>query len=336
MSSRAHPPARAAAGLLAPLAALLLGALFGGAGARASELFPDSSSLVKPGMTQESVNYGGIARSWWRFLPASHDYNRPCPLMIVLHGGFSSALGMSSLTEHGFERIADTEHTDMVVVYPESVDKNWHDDRASIDSTAVTANIDDVGFIRSVIRQTENETPIDTKRIFVTGISNGAMMCYRLARELPDTFAVIAPVAGLLPVEARDLPWPQTVSVILFAGTEDPLMPYNGGPVGSPSSPRGEVLSVNDTIGFLLAQDHLVDQNRELPSGEHISDGTTTWRARAYGLNQCEVDFYEIIGGGHTWPGGRQLLLQSQVGRTCTSLDACQVIWNFCRLHPHP
>lgn len=299
--------------------------------AEAGPAGPPALGPTDPGLQVGSIESGGRVRTWLTFVPMHHHASEPCPLMIVLHGGGGSAQGMASLTDHGFQHLLEQNHLDAVVVYPEAVDKNWHDDRESIDSTAVTAHIDDVAFIRAMIRSISASHAIAPDQIYATGISNGALFCYRLAREAPE-IAAIAPVAGLLPVEARGKPWPRPVSVLVIQGTADPLMPFHGGMIGTPRYPRGEVLSLDDTVDALLQAQHLAAQAQPLAGPTDTGDDPTTWRARSYGTEPT-IAVFEIIGGGHTWPGGRQYLPEGLVGRTCHCLDACQVIWDFCSKH---
>jgi polyhydroxybutyrate depolymerase len=295
---------------------------------------PFQVGSADPGVTRGSATIGGISRSWSRFVPAKHDARRPCALLVVLHGGTGNGAGMERLTEHGFEHCA--ERDDGIILYPDGVGQNWNDDRVGVDSEAHRRNLDDVGFIREIIRRTAAETAIDPRRISATGISNGAMMCYRLARELGGTLAAIAPVAGLLPEGAERQAWSEPVSVLLIQGNQDPLMPFNGGDVGLTRTPRGRVLSMFDTVHFLVDQDHLPsDSKRVDPADADPQDGTT-WRGDLYGAEKDApaVLAFEVQGGGHTWPGGRQYLPEKLIGRTSRDVDACQLIWDFCKAHP--
>lgn len=317
----------------------LLTLLLVAACARAAEEPPPPPRVERgpdaPGITAATMRVGGYDRRWQYFVPVDHDRRRPAPLLLVLHGGLGSGSAMPTLTENGFERCAERDGG--IVVYPDGLDGNWNDDRIGVDSTAHLRNVDDVGFIRELIATTAQHTAVDPKRVYVTGMSNGAMMCYRLARELPGTFAAIAPVAGLLPAPAQAKPWPEPVSVLLLSGTDDPMMPFAGGGVGSPRSPRGTVISAAETVRFLVAQARAPEAARELaPADPDPRDGTT-WRGRMHGADGAPtVAVFDIVGGGHTWPGGRQYVPERIVGRTSRDIDACQLIWDFCLKHPRP
>ena len=119
------------------------------------------------------------------------------PLVIALHGGGGSGIGMVALTLGGFNVLSERER--FIVVYPDGIGKNWNDGRGLLRYRAQRENIDDVGFISALIDHLAKKYNIDRKRVYITGMSNGAIMSYRLACELADKIAAIAPVAGLMP-----------------------------------------------------------------------------------------------------------------------------------------
>jgi polyhydroxybutyrate depolymerase len=177
------------------------------------------------------------------------------PLLIVLHGGSGNGAGMRAITSDGFDRIAQRDG--VVVCYPNALHGHWNDDRGAAGAKPGTEMADDTAFMRAVIQELVRSRKVDPRRVYATGISNGAIFCYRLARELGPMIAAIAPVCGLLPVDARPLPWPVKVLVLLIVGTADPLMPCAGGSVGGRLA-RGTVCSLADTITALKAWDQVV------------------------------------------------------------------------------
>ena len=56
--------------------------------------------------------------------------------------------------------------------------------------------MDDVGYLRALVREALEVRPIDPDRVYVFGHSNGGFMSYRLASELADEVAAIAVLAG--------------------------------------------------------------------------------------------------------------------------------------------
>jgi polyhydroxybutyrate depolymerase len=179
---------------------------------------------------RRTLDLAGVRRFYLLHLPATH---RPgVPLLLVLHGAGGDGAGIARHT--GLTGAATSRG--YAVVYPDGVDRRWNDGRGR------RARQDDVGFIRVLLDSLGRELQVDPRRIFATGISNGAGLAFRLVCELPGTFAAIAPVAGALPtpleVRCADT---APVALVMFQGTGDRLMPYDGGDLslGRGSSPHG-------------------------------------------------------------------------------------------------
>jgi polyhydroxybutyrate depolymerase len=240
-----------------------------------------------------------------------------------------------SLTIGGFNTLSD--ENKFIVVYPDGVEKNWNDGRKNTSDPAHEQDIDDVGFINALIENLTAEFNIDPDRVFVTGISNGAMMAYRLALELPEKIAAIAPVAGAIPEDILpEEPTMTPVSTCVISGTSDPLVPWDGGIVGTRRNPRGIVISVPDSVMHMVKNNicNSTPETTLLPD-KSPTDGTRVYHHRyGNGVNNTEVALYEIRKGGHTWPGGYQYLPRMIVGRTCQDIDANEIIWEFFKNHP--
>jgi polyhydroxybutyrate depolymerase len=262
-------------------------------------------------------------------LKPAHSDKRP--LLFVLHGGGGTNRGMVRLTKGRFNELADRDG--FFVVYPQGIDKSWNDGRPDKISGAHRKGIDDVGFFRALIEYLVYEYPIDSDRIFVTGISNGGLMSFRLGCGLPDKIRAIAPVTAQIPSAIE----PQcrsesTVSLAVFNGTEDPLVPYNGGQITVFRKQRGEVLSTDETIWIWQNKNQCRSETRVTEFPDLIADGT---RVTKIEYTQCaaasKVVLYRIDGGGHAWPDGRQYLPVGLIGRTSRDINACDEIWEFFR-----
>lgn len=278
----------------------------------------------------------GLERTYRIHIPSSLPQNSTPALVFVLHGGGGTGEGMErTLTRGGFNTLAD--QYDTIVVYPDGFEKNWNDGRKNVSDPAHQQNIDDVGFFNDLIVNLSNEFNIDPDRIFVTGISNGAMMSYRLACAIPEKIAAIAPVAGALPIDLlpyniSDVP----ISICVISGTHDPLVPWEGGQIGFPRNPRGIVLSVPESVLFWVAHDNCSTSSDStlLPDTDPADH---TWVQRdiyTNGTNGPEVILFTIYNGGHTWPDGYQYLPESLIGRTTRDINANTVIWEFFSSHP--
>jgi polyhydroxybutyrate depolymerase len=282
-----------------------------------------------------TIVVNGVERTYRIHIPPALPENITPALVYVLHGGGGTGEGMErTLTLGGFNVLADKYN--FIVVYPYGIEKNWNDGRKNVTDPAHEQNIDDVGFFSALIDNLTSEFNIDAKRIYVTGISNGAMMSYRLAFEIPEKIAAIAPVAGAIPTDLLttnifQLP----VSVCAISGINDPLVPWDGGLVGFPRNPRGTVISVPESVLFWVSHNNCspIPYSTDLPDIDP-KDHTRVHRdIYSNGTNGTEVILYTIINGGHTWPDGYQYLPKALIGRTSRDINANEVIWEFFSTH---
>lgn len=249
-----------------------------------------------------------------------------------MHGGGGNARGIIDITRGRFNELADAEN--FYVVYPTGFDKGWNDGRVDVRSTAHRENIDDVGFLKRVIDNIAAEYPIDRKRIFSTGLSNGAFMSYRLACELSGTILAIAPVTAQLSKDLLPSCKPTNpVGVLIINGTEDPIVPYNGGTVEVFWSKRGEILSTDATLEFWAAHNQCASRPVVIELTDRDPDDKTRVDHVRYAAcaNGRDVELLRVRGGGHTWPGGAPFLGERLVGRVSNDLNACDAIWKFFR-----
>lgn len=285
-----------------------------------------------------SFVYDNLKRTFKIFLPSNYERYSRLPLVIALHGRGGTSESMILLTRKGFNKLAEKDG--FIVVYPDGIELNWNDGRIDEESNdrAHRENIDDVGFISALIDSMITRYRVDPKRVYVTGISNGAIMAYRLACELTYKIAAIAPVDGNIPL----LFFPECspsryISVLAINNTNDPLVPYEGGDIyGSIRRINlGKVLSVNESIMFWVKWNKcsvypvIIDEPDKDPKDK------TRVKSMHYldGLEGTEVILYSVEGGGHTWPGGFQYLPVWIIGKTSRDIDANEIIWSFFKRH---
>ena len=279
-----------------------------------------------------AITHDGLERTYHVHIGRSYNADSPTPLVIALHGGGGTGRGMERLT--GFNAVADSE--DFIVVYPDGIEKHWNDGRGIQKYRAHIENIDDVGFISALIGELSGEVNIDTTRVYVTGISNGGMMSHRLACELSDKITAISPVVSSVPVNMATVWEPsRSVPVLIINGTDDPLVPWEGGEIRIGMSVHGDVLSVADTVKFWTDKNDcsMLPVVTHLPD-EAPTDGTSV-RKEVYAecTDEVAVILYAVEGGGHTWPGGYQYLPEFIIGKTSGEFDATEVIWQFFSEH---
>lgn len=91
--------------------------------------------------------------------------------------------------------------------------------------------VDDSGYLLGLIDTLAREYPIDPRRIYVMGHSNGGFMAYRMACDHADRVAAVVSVAGAMHADRADCTPAAPVSVLQVHGTDDELVPYEGGQI---------------------------------------------------------------------------------------------------------
>lgn len=252
---------------------------------------------------------GGHLRRYLLRLPPKSARLRPMPLVLNFPGWLETAHVQEQLTF----MTPEAQARGMVVVYPEGVGQSWNVGRCC--GRAMNEGIDDQQFVRMLVTRLERELCIDRNRVFATGMSNGGFMSFQLACEQSDTFAAVAPVAGV------DLSRPcapaHPVSILNFHGLLDPVVPYFG--FIFPSAWRG--------IDDWAERDHCNG-----PPTEVVFDrGEVVCRAALGCAHHTSVTSCRINFGGHTWPGGASL---PSLGHTTNTIDATRSILDFFLAHP--
>lgn len=185
---------------------------------------------------------------------------------------------------------------------------------------------DDVAFINQLLDQLPLKYSIDTHRIYATGLEDGGFMALRLGCSTADRVAAVAAVGASLPKTMICLP-SRAVSALFIEGTDDPIVPYNG---GTYKPGRFHVLSAEDSAKTWAK----FDRCGEKPAQEKIpplqKGGKET---KTYTYSGCQdnaqVILYSVKDGGNTWPGGQQYMTEKEVGKTSNAINANEAIWNF-------
>lgn len=277
-----------------------------------------------------AMDFGGRERTLYIYAPAGK--HAAMPLVFVLHGGGGVGAGMEWLTKSGFNRLADRDGA--VIVYPDGIGKSWNDGRSDTSAASAQEHVDDIGWLRALPRELSGQYAIDLHRVYVTGISNGGLMSYRIACDAADIFAAAAPVAASMSVELAPICKPaRPISIAIINGTDDPIMPWNGGPVKVLWLRRGNVLSTTATLARWSELDRCSALHADPVVDSVPDDGTALARQSAQCAAASEVELFEIRGGGHTWPAGVPYLGERLVGRVSRELNANEAIWTFFAHH---
>ena len=265
----------------------------------------------------DSIPFGGYDRTYLVHLPTGYTGVTDLQLIIAMHGGFGNAYNMQDQSQLSVK--ADAEN--FIVVYPEGLEGGvfgisaWNAGWCC--GWASNNNIDDVGFINALIDTLTVQYSIDTSRIYATGMSNGGFMAYRLACELSDRIAAIAPVAASMSMTTCAPQRP--VPIISFHSYLDTNVPYHGG-VGSGTSghynsPQDSILNAWSAMNACsITNDTIINNSQFLH--------------RKWSNCDCERDIEQYVtqDGGHSWPGGNQTILGDPVSNF---INANDLMWTF-------
>lgn len=283
------------------------------------------------------LDWNGLERMYGIYVPDSVD--DPAPLVFLLHGGGGSA-SKTWNQDHARSWKALADNHGFMLVLPEgradlddATAHHWNDCRTDLDPTVIATTEDDVGFIIQLIEQASAFAAIDTSRVYVTGASNGGMMTYRLATEAGDHFAAVAAIIANLPDPSECVEAMLPVPMLIMNGTDDPIMPYEGGCVASNQCQRGRVMSTLDTIAFWVDANQASNEPtvETLPNRAWFDGSTVTVYHFDGGHLGADVVYYHIKGGGHNVPGFETIPRAVQLisGHKNRDIDAPFEIWSF-------
>lgn len=286
----------------------------------------DVATPLTPGDHVRRLVVDDIKRSAIVHVPPQYTPEKPVALVLALHGAAMNGPAMVGFC--GMNKKSN--QAGFVVVYPDATAPGpvltWN---AGGFQEGVGSRADDVKFLGKLIDDVCSVVTIDPKRIYACGLSNGGMMCYRLAAEMSDRIAAIAPVAGTMP--NVDMKPARPLSVIHFHGTADPLVPY----VIEKTNSRFwlKLKSVDDTIAAWCKIDGC-DQD-QCRVNQLSKDGDALKVTRSIygpGKDKTEVVLVKIEGGGHTWPG--MIPPVPFLGKSALDVSANDLIWDFFEKHP--
>lgn len=168
-----------------------------------------------------TIHHDGIIRTYDVMVPACYNES-PTPLVIDIHRYLSNKASHEDFS--GWRELAEKEC--FIVAWPQGYNGSWNaGDKCCGD--ALRQNIDDEGFIRKMVAKINSEYPIDTSRIYATGISNGGGLSHLLAIRASDLFAAVSSYSmpSLLPMSNMRRP----CTVVYTHATGDRIVPYTGG-----------------------------------------------------------------------------------------------------------
>ncbi|MFT5207981.1 MAG: polyhydroxybutyrate depolymerase [Candidatus Omnitrophota bacterium] len=266
--------------------------------------------------------HDGVERRYFTYAPK--DLGNSAPAVFILHGG--NANGENAMRMANMETLADREG--FLLVYPDGAGPEtdhvftWNSGHCC--GYAMQTESDDSGFLAALIDYCIEEYGCDAKRMYMAGLSNGAMMTHRFACEHSSKIAAIAAISGAKNFD-ECMPT-DSVSVISFHGTDDKHAPFEGGEGADTIYKRCDA-PVQKGIEFWLNANGC----DKVLNKEEFDDYTHENYTQAKG--DISVEHYIIKGQGHAWPGGKDGIRYGNVDTPNSSVHASALIWDFFKKH---
>lgn len=266
------------------------------------------------------LQHAGRQRRYLVHEPAGAAPGAALAVVLSLHGG----AGWAEIQREQSRMNEVADRHGFLVVYPDGTGrtrmKTWN--AGTCCGYAVEAQVDDVGFISALLDDLAVLHAVDPARVYACGMSNGGMLCYRLACELSERIAAVGVVAGDMGVDG---PRPsRPVPVIHFHGLLDENARFHGG-IGSNQVLPVPHRSIPDTIAWWVRANRCAPEpriTREPDCEVHTYEPAT-------GADGAPVVLYVLPGGGHTWPGGVDVTWRFNTGPLISSVDASELMWRF-------
>ncbi len=262
---------------------------------------------------EQKITVDAVVRSYLLTTPPTH-HGDPLPVVLDFHGLSESDTLEAITTQFSAEALANG----FIVVFPQGTGSpaGWDIEPG----TEAHAN-HDIEFVNAMLDKLETTLCVDRSRIYATGLSDGALFDSLLACTMSNRIAAVAPVAGVaMPTPCRPS---RPVPILAFHGTADPILPFNGGVVGTTPPPinlHGNGYPAN--VQAWAMKDGCNSDSSDAQVAPHVI-------LRAY---RCppgvSVEFYIVLGGGHAWPGSQFSALS---GPSTFEINATKLIWNFFR-----
>lgn len=284
-----------------------------------------STDPLGPGDHTRTLMMGEQKRTYLVHVPKDYDPKKPTPVVLALHGAAMN--GPMMVWFSGLNTTADK--SGFIVVYPSGTGTGpfltWN--AGGFKGKMAEGKADDVAFIGKLLDDLSTVVKVDEKRVNACGMSNGGMMCYRLAAELSNRIAAVAPVAGTIAIEESKPKRP--VPVIHFHGTKDTFIPFETAKGKTPAFMK--LKSVEDSIQTWVKLNGCNDK----PKADVLSKDGDEMKAirKTYsgGKDGSEVVLIVIEDGGHTWPG--MTPPAGFMGKSAKNISANDLMWEFFQKH---
>ena len=242
--------------------------------------------------------HDGLTRQYIYYEP--ENLNQQMPLVFVMHGYTGDANSIRNYSQ--MNDFAD--QYGFAVCYPRGTvdgggNRFWNVGYAFHPNETV----DDVGYLTQLAQYLQQSNGLNPDYTFATGMSNGGEMCYMLACQAYDTFKAVAPVAGMILQDILDdCDAAPGIPVFEIHGSQDGVTPLAGDPDNNDG--WGSYPSIADTIDYFVEKNGCTTLIEGSVPNTDTSDGSFIVSEKYInGVNENEVWYYKVVGGGHDWPG---------------------------------
>jgi polyhydroxybutyrate depolymerase len=261
------------------------------------------------------IQYQGYKREFAYYLPSSYDSSSRMPLVFSLHGANGNAWNEIGSTY--FKTVADRES--FILLMPQALPGTFNGETFYQWNAHYIFPWDDVSLLNYLIDYMFTKYKIDLSKVYISGMSNGGYMTFFAARGLQDRVAAIAPISGLISANVfNTYSLNKPIPLCYMHGTADNIVKIDAYP------------SADSVISFWISNNkcNRTPQVTQLPDISNYDNSTVTLFQYDGPTKDSEIEFYKIIGGGHSVPG-------VETGANM-DINACEVIWSFFSRHAYP
>ena len=288
-------------------------------------LTPECTNLpeVSVGLNQATLVSGGQEYTYQWTVPSNYE-GSPTPVVLDFHAIGSN--GAQQAIFSGWTGLAATEG--FISVQPTGLDDPTGRPSWELPQFEDPAR-DDVAFVVDLIDAVTSQVCVDPARVYSTGMSNGGLFTSELVCDLSERIAAAVSVAGVTHHESCSPT--RAVPYLAFHGTDDTVVPFNGG---------GESTLTGAEGGSEFFEQVIPDEFAEFASSFGCTDSVdseVTADITLTSYSGCRDDvplgFYTIEGGGHTWPGSPVSAAIETLGFTNLDISATEIAWDFFSQH---
>ena len=305
-----------------------------------------NQNLNSSGWHIEYIEHDQLKREFRYYIP--EKIAKDPALVILLHGGTQNMMKLFNKNSGGskeWKNLAD--QNGFILITPNGTDPktgsangkklNWNDCRHAETTTNRNVNADDIGFIKKLITWSNTKLKSNSKKVYVTGASNGGMMTYRVATELTNDVTAVASFIANLPEDSECKLPIKPIPMLIMNGTNDLFMPWDGGEV---KGKGGRVMSTDDTLKFWLLgnnsdQKHPIsktyaDINRKDKSNVSSICYPAKMNTKRASKQTC---LYKVLGGGHVTPSIKhqtpKWVQRFVIGWQNRDIEGAKIAWEF-------